>query len=63
MMQGLKGHYKEYEPYSKHNGKFLDSVERGVTWSDIYSKKQLYQCYGEWIEGQYKDPAGLGPSK
>lgn len=30
-MQGLNGHYKEYEPYSKHDRKILDSVERGVT--------------------------------
>lgn len=41
MIQGLNGHYKEYELYSKHNGKLLDSVEREVTWSYISSKKQL----------------------
>lgn len=38
-MQGLNGHYKEYEPYSKHDGTVLDGIERGlITWS-IYALK------------------------
>lgn len=36
-------------------------LSRGVTWSDLGSKKKLY--YGECIEGEHKDPPGSGPSK
>lgn len=37
-MQGLNGHCKEYEPYSKHDGTVWDGIERGLTWS-IYALK------------------------
>lgn len=62
MVLGFEGHgvtFKCVNLILNMMGSLWLVLSRGVTWSDLGSKKQLCR---EWTEGEYKDPPGLSLS-